>query len=292
MIISHILGGLGNQMFQYAAARALALSRQQAFRLDLSGFNGYRLHHGYELERVFGCPVEKATATDVRNILGWQSAPLACRVLARPQLSILRRKGFVVEPHFSYWPGITLVPPDCYLVGYWQSERYFKDAADTIRKDFTFRQAMTADNAEVADQISRNNAVSLHVRRGDYVSNPRTYATHGVCSTDYYLAAIRYVSERIEQPRFFVFSDDISWVKSHLAIGFPCRFIAHNQGMDSHNDMRLMSLCRHHIIANSSFSWWGAWLNPSPGKLVVAPKLWFAEGGDVGDLFPSGWVAL
>ena len=161
-----------------------------------------------------------------------------------------------------------------------------------IRADFTFRLPLENKNAELAKQINQVNAVSLHVRRGDYVNNPKTTATHGLCSLDYYQASIRYVAERVQQPHFFIFSDDIDWVQSNLKIDFPCVYVQHNRGAESYNDMRLMSLCRHHIIANSSFSWWGAWLNPRSEKIVIAPRKWFANQTDVQDLFPAGWVTL
>lgn len=135
--------------------------------------------------------------------------------------------------------------------------------------------------------------MSLHVRRGDYVSDARTHATLGVCSLDYYRAAVRYIADHVEAPEFFVFSDDIAWAQANLELGHPCHYVDHNRGAESYNDMRLMSLCRHHIIANSSFSWWGAWLNPRADKVVVAPARWFAGGNRVvDDLFPPGWVRL
>lgn len=292
MVISNIIGGLGNQMFQYAAGRALSLVRGQPLRLDISGFAGYGLHQGFELERVFNCPVESATSAEVRSILGWQFPAGIRRVVAHPAMKKFRRKGFVVEPHFHYWPGMANVSKDCYLFGYWQSEKYFQAHVAAIRDDFTFKPPMTIENAELAGQIAKENAVSLHVRRGDYAKNPKTTATHGLCSLDYYRAAIRYVAERVERPCFFIFSDDIGWVKDNLGMGLPCQYVDHNQGLESYNDMRLMSLCRHHIIANSSFSWWGAWLNSCPGKIVVAPGRWFANGNDTKDLLPQGWVAL
>lgn len=136
-------------------------------------------------------------------------------------------------------------------------------------------------------------AVSLHVRRGDYVSDARTHAAHGLCSIDYYRAAVRYIIDRVEAPEFFVFSDDIAWARGNLDISHPCHYLDHNRGAESYNDMRLMSLCHHHIIANSSFSWWGAWLNPRDDKIVVAPARWFASGNRrLDDLFPPGWVTL
>jgi hypothetical protein len=151
---------------------------------------------------------------------------------------------------------------------------------------------LTRQNAELAVQIGQVNAVSLHVRRGDYAKNPKTTATHGLCSLDYYQAAIQYISDQVEQPYFFIFSDDIAWVKKQLKMNFPCRYVDHNHGVESYNDMHLMSICRHCIIANSSFSWWGAWLNPYKDKIVVAPQRWFANDNNVKDLFPPEWVPL
>lgn len=167
MVISQIIGGLGNQMFQYAAARTLSLKKGQALRLDVAGFSGYGLHQGFELQRVFNIPAEIATEAEVRNILGWLIAPGIRRILARPGMAALRRSGFVVEPHFHYWPDISKVPQDSYLSGYWQSEKYFLDVAPVIRVDFTFRHPLVSLNVGLAEQIGTVNAVSLHVRRGD-----------------------------------------------------------------------------------------------------------------------------
>lgn len=292
MIISQVIGGLGNQMFQYAAGRALSLERGQPLHLDISGFAGYGLHQGFELQRVFSCPIQIAVESEARSVLGWQCSPVIRRILARPSLSMMRRQNLVIEPHFHYWSGINKVPQDCYLVGYWQSEKYFKDVAAIIRSDFTFKAPLENRNADFAEQIKQVNAISLHVRRGDYAKNPKTNAAHGLCSLNYYQAAIQYMVARVKPPYFFIFSDDIAWVKDNLMMDFPCQYISHNQGQDSYNDMRLMSMCHHHIIANSSFSWWGAWLNPNPDKIVVAPTKWFANENDVKDLFPKSWVAL
>jgi hypothetical protein len=177
-------------------------------------------------------------------------------------------------------------------MGYWQSEKYFSEFSQQIRRDFSFCKPLSSDNEEFANEINHINAVSLHVRRGDFVNNPTTLATHGLCSLDYYRAAVQYISYRVNQPHFFIFSDDIAWTKENLEIVFPCHYVDHNQGAESHNDMRLMSLCQHHIIANSSFSWWGAWLNPSKEKIVIAPKRWFAKQIDTRDLLPPSWVVL
>ena len=292
MVISNILGGLGNQMFQYAAGRALALRNKTELRLDISGFKNYALHQGFELQRVFSCPTAIASPGDIRQILDWQSSSIVKRILMHPRFAALRRRFFVVEPHFHYWPGFFEISCDSYLAGYWQSEKYFKSIENIIRSEFSFNTPLAGRNAELANLIKGANAVSLHIRRGDYVQNARTLATHGVCSLDYYRTAIRYIAQRTEHPVFFLFSDDIAWVKDNLKIDFPCQHVDHNHGIESYNDMHLMSLCRHHIIANSSFSWWGAWLNPNVDKIVIAPQKWFVSGKPVDDLFPQAWVTL
>lgn len=292
MIVSQILGGIGNQMFQYAVGRALALERGQSLRLDISGFAGYGLHHGFELQRVFKCPVETATEADVRSLLGWQFSSGVRRVIARPSMSIFRRSQFVVAPHFNYWPGINNTPLNCYLVGYWQSEKYFQTHISAICDDFTFKTPLTNNNRDIAAKISQMNAISLHVRRGDYANDVKTNATHGLCSIDYYRDAIRYIQDRIDKPHFFVFSDDIDWARQNIKIASPCQYVNHNVDVNSYNDMRLMSLCQHNIIANSSFSWWGAWLNRRQGKIVIAPRKWFLKDINTSDLIPDQWVVL
>lgn len=292
MIISQLIGGLGNQMFQYALGRAISLERDDSLQLDISGFTNYQLHQGFELNRIFKCRTEIASRDNVSNILGWQSQYFIRRILSRSNMSAFRSKNLVIEPHFNYWNGIKKMPHNCYLSGYWQSEKYFLDYAKQIRKDFTFMRSMNVKNTRLVNQISQENAVSLHVRRGDYVNNPKTTATHGVCSLDYYRDAISYIADNVSQPKFYIFSDDMDWVKSNLKMEFSHQYVDYNKGAESYNDMRLMSLCKHNIIANSSFSWWGAWLNGNPHKIVIAPKNWFSVSSDTTDLIPNSWVRL
>lgn len=292
MIISHIIGGLGNQMFQYASGRALSLARGVPLRLDTQDFEGYALHNGYELDRIFNIQAQLASKGDLRAVLGWRSPTAIRRRLFREQLQILRGPRLFVDTQFTSWRQIAEVPDDCYLMGNWQTEMYFKNAAATIRADFSFKLPAQGRNKELAGQIGRSEAVSLHVRRGDMAANPASLAFHGLCSLDYYRRAIAYISERVANPEFYIFSDDIPWVKENLQLQHPCHYMDHNKGAESYNDMRLMSLCRHHIIANSSFSWWGAWLNPREDKVVVAPERWFASDFDSSDIVPASWIKL
>jgi len=294
MIISNILGGIGNQMFQYAAGRALSVKTNQKLLLDLRDFSNYYLHQGYELSRVFNVPTDNADQTTLNDVLGWRSSQLARRVLRRPQFEWLRGKQFVQEPCSSFWPDFFKLNGDCYLSGYWQSEHYFKSIESLIRKDFSFREDLLSErNYDMAAEIVKSQSVSLHIRRGDYISNTKNREIMSECSSGYYQNAINHIVEKIECPIFYVFSDEMSWVKQNLCITFPCVYVEHNQGHESFQDMWLMSLCKHHIIANSSFSWWGAWLNPKSEKLVVAPKTWFNNSYfNDRDLIPNRWIRL
>jgi len=292
MIITQLIGGLGNQMFQYSVGRALAYRMGSDFKVDISGFKNYKSHYGFELQRIFNSNCLLANVSDIRSVLRWQSPSFIRRVLLKSCMRGFRCKQLVVEPHFKYWQGINELKVQSYLTGNWQSEKYFAEVAREIRNDFTFKIPMRDKNIELANQISKVNAVSLHVRRGDYANNQKYLSIHGLCSIEYYLAAIKYFSEHLKRPYFFVFSDDIKWVKSNLKINHPCIYVDHNNGTESYNDMHLMSMCKHHIIANSSFSWWGAWLNPSSDKIVISPKQWFAKKTDTKDLIPPEWIRL
>ena len=289
MIISHLIGGLGNQMFQYAASRALSLERDERLYLDVQDFKDYALHNGYELSRVFNVNTQLAGNMELKKVLGWRAYSPIRRKLYRPQLSKLRGKYMFVDTQFSSWHQINETPNDCYLMGNWQSEHFFENFVETIRDDFSFRLPPTGLNAVLAEKIDNDVAISLHVRRGDYVSNPSSLAFHGLCSVEYYRRAANYIASRVSNPVFYIFSDDISWARNNLLLGYPCYYVDHNKAGESYNDMRLMSLCKHHIIANSSFSWWGAWLNKRTDKIVVAPQCWVLSDFDTSDLIPVSW---
>ena len=191
MIISHILGGIGNQMFQYAAGRALSLSTHQTYCLDLNDFTGYQLHNGFELDCVFNIEeVVKSTSSNIQELLGWRANSFAKKILRCPQFAKLRGQSFVVEPHFNYWPEFFELKRNCYLYGYWQSELYFKNIESTIRKDFSFKTPLDKRNEQIALEIANTQSVSLHVRRGDYLNDPKNSNIINVCSLDYYCEAM------------------------------------------------------------------------------------------------------
>lgn len=292
MIIAKIIGGLGNQMFQYAAAQAVAISKGTTLKLDISGFQKYGLHHGFELTRIFNITGQVADAKDINSVLGWQNNYCVRYLMAMPFFHIFGSRRRVVEPSFSYWPHIQLVPNSCYMTGYWQSEKYFQKIHSNIKNQFTFKEKASGHNLTLINLMSKVNSVSLHIRRGDYVSNLKAASIHGVCPIEYYLQAIDYIENHVKNPYFFIFSDDIEWARLNLKIEHPHEFINQNFGAESYNDMRLMSSCKNNIIANSSFSWWGAWLNNNESKIVVAPSKWFAIDKNTEDLIPADWIKL
>lgn len=289
MTIAHITGGLGNQMFQYAAARAFAADKGSKLFLDLNAFTSYRLHQGFELHRVFNVPTPEVDDEHLREVLGWQASHHLRSLFVRYPFRFMARRSIVIEPHFHYWPGIHQAPANIYLYGYWQSEKYFAHHASLIRQDFTFQRELEGKNLQLATEMAEHTSVSLHVRRGDYVSAGKASSILGTCSLDYYRKAIDHLKKVVKNPYFYVFSDDMPWVKMNLNVDAKTVYVDHNVGEESYRDMQLMSLCQHHIIANSSFSWWGAWLNPSADKIVVAPERWFASNLCADDLVPSSW---
>jgi hypothetical protein len=292
MVICYVLGGLGNQMFQYAAGRALSLSIGSPLLLDLSGFENYALHNGFEIDRVFCAPVNTAVTEDVRQLLGWRASKLTLKLLKRVQSHLLRGPHLVIEPYFNYWAGLRQVDKPSYLMGYWQSEKYFRDFEQNIRSDFSFSAPLDGENLATSIYMQGCNSVSIHVRRGDYVTHAPTAKILNVCTLEYYQKAIKLIVEKIPSPQFFIFSDDQHWVRNNLNIPFPTEYIDRNRGRNSYIDMQLMSSCKHQIMANSSFSWWGAWLNVNPDKIVIAPRNWFCNGINDDDLIPQQWTRL
>jgi len=196
------------------------------------------------------------------------------------------------ERGHNFDASLMMAQPPLYLEGYWQSEKYFREARDELLQDFSWRTAPAGRNIATLEQIEGSESIAVHVRRGDYVSNPGTTAHHGVLGLPYYEAAMHLAAQRSRNPIFFVFSDDIPWAREPLARLGTCVFVDQNSGAAS-EDLRLMSACKHQIIANSSFSWWAAWLNTNPNKMVVAPKNWLAKPPDTfKDVFAAGWTTL
>jgi hypothetical protein len=292
MIVVQLRGGLGNQLFQYATGRALALKTGSELRLDLGQLRTER-YRPFRLAcfRLAARPARKRDVPfEFRQPYRSRAArkvverlpPRIVRSLPGGPRVIRENRG---APHNALAP----VRDDVYLVGFWQSPRYFEDAEATIRADLSLTAERVGVSADLANQVGEEGTVSVHVRRGDYVGNP----FFSPCSADYYRHALELLASRVEVRKVYVFSDDIGWARQELDFQTPTVFASESMSDSDMGDFFLMSRCQHHIIANSSFSWWAAWLGRRPHGQVVAPAHWFNDpAADDGTLRPPGWLVV
>jgi len=263
-------GGLGNQLFQYGVGRMLS----NKLNTDLY--------------------IDKYTPNNPRPfVLNVYNIDL--NYISVNELNILRPKE-IKEPHFNYYTKIENVKGDVYLKGYWQSYKYIDPIRDILLDELVIKNNLKRDFG-IVNEIVDTNSVSVHFRRGDYVKVAHTKKYHGVCSMEYYRNAINKIKEKVEDPKFYVFSDDIEWVRFNwpkdASKNYVC--VSNSHELRDFEDMYIMSRCKHNITANSSFSWWAAWLNRNPDKIVISPYEWF-KNKDVQDkthdLIPPSWVRL
>ena len=284
MIIVRLAGGLGNQMFQYATARRLADHHGVELVLDTS--LTVEVDRPFELS-CFGLTEQARPVWEVARV------PHSSRVIRTLQHVKPSRRRFVAvvdddTDANSFQPAVLTAPDHAYLRGWWQFEGYFSDHIASIRRAFTF-PALGLKSARIAEKIDAATAVSVHVRRGDYLSHSR----FGFLDQQYYRRAVESVCRLVDDVEVFVFSDDTSWCRQQLTFPVPTHVVDRELPVGHDwEDMCLMSRCSHHVIANSTFSWWAAWLNPSPTKLVVAPSRWVQDEKRVGDPVPESWMRV
>lgn len=292
MIIVRLTGGLGNQLFQYAAGRTLSICTRRKLGLDLS-------YYAQDSTRRFGLDYFNTRA---RIIPRWITTFLTGRGGAGP-LARASRVAHAVIPalahtlieakSFAYDHEALRHNGSVYLCGWWQSEKYFKAIEPELRRELRVKPSMTDAEREWAEEMLRQNSVSVHLRRGDYVTDLYAQNLLGPLPMEYYQRATQAVCDRVKAPCFFVFSDDIEWGKRNLTADAPIRFVSMRGQQPDYVDLRLMTYCRHHIIANSTYSWWGAWLATYPKKWVIAPKTWFKDPAwDARDIVPESWERL
>ncbi|OXG08783.1 glycosyl transferase family 11 [Flavobacterium araucananum] len=273
MIVVQLIGGLGNQLFQYAAAKALALETKQKLYLDVSQFESYKLHN-YALNHL--------------NVIS-KTYKKPNRYLRKIK-SFYQKKTSYKEVDFGYNPDlITLKGDVVFLEGYFQSEQYFIKYEKEIREDFEVLTPLKEETKAAIAKIESVNSVSIHIRRGDYLNNP----LHNTSKDEYYNKALEIIESKLTNPVLFVFSDDMNWVKANFSTKQETVFIDFNDAATNFEDLKLMAACKHNVIVNSSFSWWGAWLNKNPDKIVIAPKLWFNDDSiNTNDIIPTSWVKI
>jgi hypothetical protein len=291
MIVVRLISGLGNQMFQYAAGRALSILKDTELLLDNAWYESIHANtpRQYELGnfnisarplgswlRACDLQLRRRRYAYLRVLLEALDVPFAPR--------------HIIDIQNGFDDRLAKAGRNVYLDGYWQSECYFSGIRDTLLQEFTFRCAPDPVNSAMLESISQCNAVCIHVRRGDYLTTVNR-GIHGLCGLDYYRTAIDYIRSRVSNPTFFIFSDDPQWVESKFPEVERMTAVTHNVGCQDSEDLRLMMNCRHFIIANSSFSWWAAWLGQCTDKIVVAPRRW-AVSTKLSDNYrvPQGWI--
>ena len=297
MIIVSLFGGLGNQMFQYAAAKAIAIRLGVELKLDISLLQDRTprkdfTYRDYELN-VFNLNDDIATISEVRKYVPdlWNSHKIV-HAIYRMKRKLSRRNYFLEKMKYQIDAGFFNIKDNTYIYGYLQSEKYFIDCKAELLNIFTLRADINEENKDLIKQIENDNSVSIHIRRGDYVNSPFQLLE----LETYYLHAIEAMQQKAKDLTFYIFTNDYNWTKEQFRnINIRKKFVDINNDSLSYMDMILMSRCNHNICANSSFSWWGAWLNAHPDKIVIAPKNWFKTTEveiESCDLIPENWIIL
>jgi len=289
MIVVRIYGGLGNQMFQYAASKALAAYYNVPLKLDLRWMCRYR-HREFLLDR-FSISMEEPTWLDCLKFtwFPFQRHPFFFYMKLIQKLNPM----LYMEQLLPYNPGFWNLGRDCFLLGYFQSEKYFADYSDLIKKEFSYTPDLSLYTTEVIKAIRARGSTAIQFRRGDYVTNSAANRSIGICPMKFYDRAIAYIESRQKQFHLVVFSDEIEWCKENVR--YDNAVFAERKGGTPLDDMFIAAQCDNIILANSTFSWWCAWLNQNPNKIVVAPKQWFRDpelNRQTCDLIPEDWTKL
>lgn len=295
MIITKLMGGHSNQLFQYAAGRQLAYKHKVPLRLDLSWYevkDGTTTPRHYELD-CYPLVATIAKVIDLARIVPPDFKPSVPRRLVHKFARRIKIRT-LQETRLDINKAVLSAPDNTYLSGFWQNEGYFIDIRESLIKELETTTPLTKKNREYLKSISNCEAVSLHVRREDYVTNKVYNSFHGLAPIEYYTAAVDKIKKLHKNKilRLFVFSTDIAWCKHNLRFDCPITFVEGNK--NGSDDMNLMKHCKHNIMANSSFSWWGAWLNQNPDKTVIAPKTWFKDkkANEEMEIIPESWIRL
>lgn len=294
MIIVKLIGGLGNQMFQYATGRNLAILKNTELLIDTSFLDknpdGAYTKRNLELN-VFNLDLKIASQNDIEKFK-INTSNKYTRTLQR-NFPFLFKNLYVAESGVGYHKQFLNFRKNTYLDGFWQSEKYFDRIKSILFKEFIPKEPLNTENIDWLDKIKASESISLHVRRGDYITQNSALDFHGLCDITYYESAINIIKENNSVYEIFVFSDDLEWCKANFNFLEKTHFVDSNQNTNAYLDLFLMSNCKHNVIANSSFSWWAAFLNQNNDRIVVAPKKWYTNTEiEPTDLFPSQWKII
>lgn len=291
MIVVKLMGGLGNQLFQYALGRHLAIINNCELVLDTTSlkYKGEKPNPSFtDREYQLSNFNIDARVADEKLLKKVNNRPTGLKRLFQKEYTKFFENGNQFQQE------MLSLKKNSILEGYWQSEKYFIDIKNILKKEFTLKNTSSSENLEVAKLITQSKSVSMHVRRGDYVNNPIFSGYIGVNCLKYYSDTVSYINSKCENPTYFIFSDDIKWTKENFGfIKNKVVYVDINSELNCFEDIYLMSLCNHNIIANSSFSWWGAWLNQNRDNIVVASNTWFNESSFVNkDMLPECWIKI
>lgn len=284
-------GGLGNQLFQYAMGRGLSIRQNCELNLDPTVYVDNKLRpFALDVYNIKANVFTKQLGHYIKGIETQKNMPLRMmRKIGRKVLPWAFPK-MVYEQARIFEPELMNLKPSAYVRGYWQTEKYFTDIRPQLLEELTVKQPLSGANLEVARQIQAGPSLSLHVRRGDYVTSELGKTLLGTCSLAYYKDALALVTSRCPNLTVFIFSDDSQWTRENICPDIKSVYVDHNDGEHGHEDIRLMSLCNHNIIANSTFSWWGAWLNRHEDKIVCCPAQWYLDNSLPNpDIYAQGW---
>ena len=294
MIIVQLSGGLGNQLFQYATAKALSLKNNTDLHLDISSFYREEIHElevprDFELVNFEGVnePLIKHDPFD-----SIEQYPFLKKKFFN-KLTIPHKRNIYKDLHFKFDKNLFNLNSNVFIKGGWQSEKYFSAYKTELRKVLILKENLYSNVSEFGSNLCKENSVSVHIRRGDFLRKKIILEWHGVLTTDYYKQALNMLKEKHGSLNIYYFSDDPEWVKNYLLPLFPGQIVSGNISQTHYEDLYLMSQCKHNIIANSSFSWWAAWINSNQNKTVIAPLKWFDKANlDTKDLIPDDWIRI
>jgi len=284
MIITKIQGGLGNQLFQYALGRNLTIKNNVELKLDRTDYDKKDRYREYGLDN-FNINSRIASVEEINRFYNdWEKI--------KNKFTTPYKRSVVVNLGYEFNKNILKLTDNVYLYGYWPSEKYFIEIRDILKNEFTLKKDLSKDSQNLTKELTEKNSISIHIRRADYLKNEKFSKIFTVLDLDYYRQSIKLIATKINNPIFYIFSDDIEWAKSNLVIPYPV-FFSSTPNIPDYEELIIMSKCKHNIIANSSFSWWAAWLNDNPKKTIIAPKQWLKDPEiNTKDLIPSSWIRI
>ena len=275
MIIVRVMGGTGNQMFQYALARKLKEMNKYVV-LDISAYKTWEFRYDFCLNRIFDINKDIYITEDPNEFI----------------IKNCRNIKIIDCENQPYYNADILNYDNVYLNGYWMSEKYFKDIEKILRKEFIFKNTLDKEKSELVNELKNTNSVGIHVRRGGYLQGNAANIFTGITTKKYYDNSLKYIKEKVSNPQFYVFTDDREWAKETFK-NTSVKVIDVAIDKTNYTNIQIMSSCKHNILANSTASWWAAWLNNNKNKIIITPDIWLNQKeANMDDIVPHDWIRI